>query len=197
MFDNGTRSCENKIMNLRQPHVRAIYRGKANATYEYGQKLALAKAKGFVFIENMSWENFNECNTLGQSIANFYRRFNHFPEVVLADKIYHTNENKKFCKKYDIRLGGTGATRKNATNSEVKQARFDYRSRNEIEGVNGTLKRKHGLDLIMCWTQHNAEIESALQTLDFNLERRRALLFAFLFGWWFGRNRNGGKLVFQ
>ncbi|MDR2670584.1 MAG: IS5 family transposase, partial [Oscillospiraceae bacterium] len=137
MFDNKTNRCSGKVMSLRQPFVRAILRNKARAKYEYGQKLALAKANGFVFVEHQSWENFNECNTLQQSVLNYYNRFGCYPEVILADQIYHTRANMKFCKDKEIRLAGIGKTRKNSDQTEKKQAYKDLCDRNEIEGVNG------------------------------------------------------------
>jgi len=97
----------------------------------------------------------------------------------------------------NIRLGGIAVTRKNITEREKEIARDDYRKRNEIEGVNGNLKRKHDLDLISCWTRHNAEIEASLNILDINLQRRLGLLLAFLFGWLFGWKRKVGNWVFQ
>ena len=180
MFDNKTNRCDGKIMSLRQPFVRAILRNKARAKYEYGQKLALAKANGYVFVEHQSWENFNECNTLQKSVLNYYNRFGCYPEVVLADQIYHTRANMKFCKSKGIRLAGMGKTSNNADQSEKEQAYKDLCDRNEIEGVNGVLKRRYGLGLIMCWSKHCAEIEAHLQILAMNLQRRFRLLFALL-----------------
>ena len=178
MFDNGTNRCEGKVMSLSQPFVRAILRNKAKAKYEYGQKLALSKAGGFVFVEHQSWENFNECNTLQQSVLNYYNRFGYYPNVVLADQIYHTRGNMKFCKSKGIRLAGTGCKRKNASQSEKKRAYKDLCDRNEIEGVNGVLKRRYGLDLIMCWLQHNAEVEAHLNILAMNFQQRLRLFLS-------------------
>ena len=185
MFVNKTNRCDGKIMSLRQPFVRAILRNKARSKYEYGQKLALAKANGFVFVEHQSWENFNECNTLQQSVLNYYKRFGSYPEVVLADQIYHIRANMKFCKDKGIRLAGMGKTRKNADQEEKEQAYKDLCDRNEIEGVNGVLKRRYGLGLIMSWCKHCAEVEAHLQILALNLQRRFRFLFAFLRDWCF------------
>ena len=66
MYENNTNRCEGKIMNLRQPHVKAILRNKARTKYEYGQKLALSKSDGYIFVERQSWENFNECSTFNE-----------------------------------------------------------------------------------------------------------------------------------
>ena len=197
MFDQKTNRCERKIMNLRQPFVRAILRNKAGAKYEYGQKLALSKANGYVFVEHQSWENFNECNTLEQSVLNYYNRFGYYPEVILADQIYHTRANTKFCKKYGIRFAGVGATRKNADKKEKKQAYNDLCDRNAIEGVNGVLKRRYGLDLIMCYLQHNAEVEAQLQILAMNLKHRISFICAFFIKWIYMLLSRRALAVFQ
>ena len=179
MYDNNTSRCEGKIMNLRQPHVRAVLRNKARTKYEFGQKLALSKAGGWVFVERQSWDNFNECNTLQQSVKNYYDRFGCYPEVILADQIYHTRGNKKFCRGLGIRLSGMGRYGKNASQSEKRAAYKDQCERNEIEGVNGVLKRRYGLDLIMCRLKHNAEVEAFLQILAMNLHRRLRIILSF------------------
>jgi len=197
MFDGKTNRCEGKIMNLRQPFVRAILRNKVRAKYEYGQKLALAKANGHVFMEHQSWENFNECKTLEQSVLNYYNRFGYYPEVILADQIYQTRDNVNFCKKYGIRLSGAGATRKNTDKEKKKQAYNDLCDRNAIEGVNGVLKRRYGLDLIMCYLQHNAEVEAHLQILAMNLKHRLGIVCAFLQKWIYRSLLRRGFAVFQ
>jgi len=183
MLKNGVCSCESKIMSLRQPFVRAIYRNKARTKYEYGQKLALSKANGFVFVEQQAWENFNECNTLQQSVLNHYNRFGYYPAVVLADQIYQTKANMKFCESLKIKLSGAGCKKKDADQAEKEQAYKDVCARNEIEGVNGVLKRRYGMDLIMCWDKHNAEVEVNLQILAMNLQRRFRLFLPFFAKW--------------
>jgi len=177
-------------------------RNKARNKYEYGQKLALSKANGYVFVERQSWENFNECNTLVQSVVNYYNRFGYYPQVILADQIYRTRANiipdeLRDCKEKNIRLSGSGFTRKNAEQTEKEQAYNDLCERNAIEGVNGVLKRKYGLDLIMCWLKHNAEVEAQLQILAMNLQHRLRFLFAFLFACLHFENRNVKFRVFQ
>jgi len=180
MFDNKTNRCDGKIMSLRQPFVRAILRNKARAKYEYGQKLAISKANGYVFIEKQSWDNFNECNTLQQSVVNYFNRLGCYPKVILADQIYHTRANMKFCREKGIRLSGIGCKKKEAALAEKELAYQDVCDRNEIEGASGVLKRRYGLDLIMCWLQHNAEVEAHLQVLAMNLQSRLRLLLALL-----------------
>jgi hypothetical protein len=178
MYDNKTNRCEGKIMSLRQPHVRAILRNKAGAKYEYGQKLALSNVDGFVFIEKQSWENFNEGSLLIESVENYYRHFGYYPECILADQIYRTKENRDYCNSKNIRLSGPRLGRKTEEQKEkeAKQAYKDSCERNAMEGSNGVLKRRYGLDLIMCILKHSAELEAALQILAMNLQRRLKLL---------------------
>jgi hypothetical protein len=181
MYDNNTNRCEGKILNLRQPHVRAILRGKARSKYEYGQKLALSLVDGYAFVEKQSWDNFNEGITLQESVFRYYHRFGYFPEAILADQIYRTRDNVAFCKSYGIRLTGPKLGRKAAgqEEQEKKLAYQDSCKRNAIEGANGVLKRRYGLDLIMCILPHNAEVEAQLQILAMNLQRKLRLLLSF------------------
>jgi IS5 family transposase len=60
MHETGTHSCPDRIVSLRQPHMRCIVRGKAGRPYEFGQKLHLSVVNGFTFIEDQSYDNFNE-----------------------------------------------------------------------------------------------------------------------------------------
>ena len=128
---------------------------------------------------------------------NHYNRFGCYPEVVLADQIYRTRDNMKFCKDKGIRLSGSGFTSKNADQSEKEQAYIDLCDRNAIEGVHGVLKRRYGLDLIMCRLQHNAEVEVHLQILAMNLQHRLRLLWAWLWGWLPWKRVRGNFRVFQ
>jgi hypothetical protein len=180
MYDNKTNSCEGKVLSLRQPHVRAILRNKAGAKFEYGQKLALSLVGGFVFIERQEWEPFNEGLTLKQAVYNYYNRFGCYPEAIMADKIYRNRANIEFCKKHGIRLSGPKLGRKTEgqVEEETIQAYVDSCTRNAVEGATGVLKRRFGLDLIMCYTAHNAFVEAQLNVLAMNLQRRLRILLS-------------------
>ena len=60
MHRTQTRSIENRIVNLHQPHVRPIKRGKAGKKTEFGSKLQVSLINGFTFLDKLSWDNFNE-----------------------------------------------------------------------------------------------------------------------------------------
>lgn len=98
MFENGKRSCEDRIVSLEQPHVRPIVRGKRPNPTEFGQKIHLSVIEGYVYLEQTSWNNFNESTDLIACIREYKRRFGVYPKAVLADTIYQTKSNKKYCK---------------------------------------------------------------------------------------------------
>jgi len=181
MYDTRSSKCDDRIVSLHQPHVRPIVRGKARSKYEFGQKLHLSVVDGYTFIETQSWNNFNEGNEL-QELANRYReRFGYYPAAILADKIYQTRENRAFCKLNEIRLSGPPLGRPRKDQSEevrMKQTYLDACDRNVVEGRNGNLKRRFGLDLITSVLDENAKTEAALQILAMNLLQRLRSLFA-------------------
>lgn len=89
---------ENRIVNIHQPHVRLIVRGKEGVKTEFGSKLQVSLIDGFSFIDKLSWENFNEGCELKVSVENYKKKFGYYPERVLADQIYCTRENWKWLK---------------------------------------------------------------------------------------------------
>ena len=52
MFDNQTHTVENRIVSLSQPYIRPIVREKAKAPVEFGAKLDISVANGYVRLEN-------------------------------------------------------------------------------------------------------------------------------------------------
>ena len=184
MYDTRSSKCDDRIVSLHQPHVRPIVRGKSRSKYEFGQKLHLSVVDGYTFIETQSWDNFNEGSEL-QELANRYNdRFGYYPAAILADKIYQTRENRAFCKLHGIRLSGPPLGRPKKDQSEearMKQTYQDACDRNAVEGRNGNLKRRFGLDLITSVLDENAKTEAALQILAMNLFQRLRSLFAQIF----------------
>jgi ribosomal protein S1 len=99
MFDNHKHSVANRIVNLNQPHIRLIVRGKANAKTEFGAKVEIIVVDGYVRVEKLSWDAYNECDSLIEIVENFKTRTGKYPERVLVDKIYRNRKNLNFCKK--------------------------------------------------------------------------------------------------
>ena len=106
MYDHKSRRVDDRIVSINKPHVRPIKRGKAGADVEFGAKVSASVVDGFVFVDRISWDNFNESKELIDQIEVYRNRFGYFPESVHADKIYRNRENLRYCKKYKIRLSG-------------------------------------------------------------------------------------------
>ena len=171
MRDTGVRSVPDRIVNLRQPHIRCIVRGKAGSPYEFGQKLHLSVVSGFTFIEEQSYDNFNEGIKLQEAAERYKERMGRYPEAILADTIYRNKENRTYCKEHGIRLSGPklGRPRKGEAEKDKQQAYEDSVKRSEVESKNGIAKRRYGLDLIMAYSYEGGLVEAALQILVMNV----------------------------
>jgi IS5 family transposase len=180
MHETGTHSCPDRIVSLRQPHVRCIVRGKAGRPYEFGQKLHLSVVNGFTFIEDQSYDNYNEGVRLQAAAQRYKDRFGHYPEAILADTIYRNRENRAFCKEHGIRLSGPklGRPRKDETDESRSQAYKDSCDRNMVESRNGIGKRRYGLDLIMAYLAETGKTEAAFIILAMNVAHLLRLLFS-------------------
>ena len=120
------------------------------------------------------------------TVEDFHRKFGYYSEVVLADKIYQTRENRRYCRALGIRLSGLPLDRKRTGEAGVKetrQMRKDACERNGIESSNGVAKRKYSLDLIILKLDETSKTEAALIILAVNaaLRLRRWLLRFFRF----------------
>ena len=181
-FDNPGKPVPNRIVSVRQPHIRPIVRGKARSEVEFGQKISLSIVEGYVFIETQSWDNFAEGTTLIESAEKYRGRHGAYPKAILADKTYRNRENISFCKEHGIRLSGPRLGRPKASEIEAdrEQAYQDSCDRNEVEGRIGIGKRRYGLDLIYARLESTGEVEAAMNILAMNVAHvLRVLLRSF------------------
>lgn len=186
MFDSQSHAIPDRIVNLDQPHVRPMVRGKAGSQVEFGAKIAASVVDGYSRIESMQWDNFNEAKTLQDSVESYKQRHGVYPEAILADKLYRNRENLRYCKERGIRLSGPrlGRPPKDGPSKAVlQQEREDASERNQIEGKFGEGKRKFGLGLIQARLANTSQTVIALQFLVMNLERRLRVLFFLIFRW--------------
>jgi len=98
MFKENTHKTENRIVSLSQLHIRPIVRGKAGKAVEFGAKISVSCFKGYVFLDHISWDNFNESGDLKSQVETYKEFTGYYPESVHADKIYRTRENREWCK---------------------------------------------------------------------------------------------------
>ena len=151
MYSNNKKRIEDRIVSLSQPHIRPIVRGKAGKPVEFGAKLSASYVDGYIFLDRISWDNFNESGDLKEQIEKFKDSTGSYPESVHVDRIYRTRENRAFCKERGIRMSGPPLGRPPATISQAqkKQALEDERVRNSIEGKFGEAKRRFSLNRVM------------------------------------------------
>ena len=182
MYENRVHKCENRIVSLRQPHVRTMVRGKAGKRFEFGQKLAFSVVNGYTFIEKQSFDSFNEGISLIESARRYKATYGHYPEAILADQIYRNRDNLAFCKERGIRLSGPKLGRPSKAEA-ARDRELEYRDcceRNIVESRNGIAKRRFGLGLIMAYLPETAMTEAAFQVLCMNLSLRLKSLWLFL-----------------
>ena len=103
MWSNNQKRIDNRIVSLTQPHVRPIVRGKAGSPTEFGAKLSVSCVEGYVLLENISWENYNESGDFISQVEAYKELTGFYPESVHADKIYRTRVNRAWCKERGIR----------------------------------------------------------------------------------------------
>jgi len=94
MFENNVKSVQDRIVSISQPHVRPMVRGKKAHNVEFGSKINVSLINGFVYIEKLSWDAFNEGKDLINCIRSYVRKFGYLPKRVLADKIYCNREKR-------------------------------------------------------------------------------------------------------
>jgi hypothetical protein len=182
MYQHRQRRIEDRIVSLAQPHVRPIVRGKAGTPVEFGAKIAISCVEGYVFLDHLEWNNFNESSDLPEQIERFKQRFGHYPASVHADQIYRTRANRKYCQQQGIRLSGKPLGRPNLSQRAdiQKQAQADAAIRNQVEGKFGVGKRRFSLARVMAKLAPTAETAIAMTFLVMNLEQLlRQLLFVF------------------
>ncbi|MFG6101213.1 IS5 family transposase [Leptothoe sp. EHU-05/26/07-4] len=185
MYDRKQRRIDDRIVSISQPHVRPIVRGKAGTPVEFGAKFDISCVAGYVFLDHLSWDNFNESTHLMTQIERFRARTGHYPDSVHADQIYRTRDNLKWCKQHGIRLSGPPLGRPSLDEAQQallrQQARDDESIRVAVEGKFGQGKRRFGLGRVMAKLAQTAETMIAITCLVMNLEKRlRRFIVLFL-----------------
>jgi len=161
MFKTGKHSIFNRIVNIHQPHVRPIVRGKVGSNVEFGAKIGVSLQKCYAKIDTLSWDAYNESTDLKKQVETYKKIHGYYPELVLADKIYLTRENRAFMKDKNIRFTGKplGRPPKEEKSVQVKRKeRQEAAQRNQIEGKFGQGKNKYGLNNIRAKLQKNIGI---------------------------------------
>lgn len=165
MYDNNTHSIEHRIVSIHQPHVRPIVRGKTNAYVEFGSKIQVSIMNGISFLEDLSWDAFNEGTRLISTVENYKRRFGYYPKKIFADKIYCNRDNRAKLKILRITLVAKPLGRPSlAVDNHIRPG-----DRNPIEGKFGQAKTAYGLNRIKARLHDTSESWIASIVLVLNL----------------------------
>ncbi|WP_371134247.1 transposase, partial [Nitrosomonas sp.] len=125
MYKTNTRCCDDRIVSISQPHLRPIIRGKQGKAVEFGAKISVSlTGKGLAQVEA------------------YKKRYGYYPEVVIADTLYSSRDNRSYLERKHIRFSGKPLGRPPKSTPENKdeikrlkaQRRQEYRERIPIEG---------------------------------------------------------------
>jgi transposase, IS5 family len=164
MFTEHVHSVEDRIVSIHQPHVRPIVRGKSNAYVEFGAKINVSLMNGYAFLDDLSWDAFNEGTRLMPSVEKYKERFGYYPAEVLADKIYCNRANRAALKLLGITLHAKPLGRPKAVEDHISPG-----ERNPIEGTFGQAKTAYGMNRIKARLTQTSESWIATIVLVLNL----------------------------
>ena len=143
MYDSHVHSIEDRIVSIHQPHVRPIVRGKSQAKVEFGAKIHVSLVDGYCFLDELSWDAFNEGSHMMAYVEQYKKRFGFYPKELLADQIYCTRANRAALKEKGIKLLAKPLGRPSALHHHISPG-----ERNPIEGKFGQAKTGYGLNRI-------------------------------------------------
>ncbi len=186
MYENESNRIDDRIVSITQPHIRPIVRGKAGKPIEFGAKLSVSCFENYVFLDHLSWSNFNESGDFEDQIEGYKNFTGYYPSSVHVDKIYRTLANRAWCKERGIRISGPplGRPPNSVSKKTKKQARDDERFRNAMSGKFGQAKRRFSLNLVMTKLPSTSITSIAITFLVINLStllRQVSCLFLSLF----------------
>lgn len=160
MWRSKTHRCDDRIVNIYQPYVRPIVRGKDKANVEFGAKLGVSLQQGYARINTLSWDAYNENSDLIQQVEAYRAAQGYYPEAVIADTIYGSRANRAWLKEHHIRFVGKALGRpsqKSQSAYQKRKRRKEMASRNEIEGKFGQGKNGYNLNKIRARRQKTSE----------------------------------------
>ena len=188
MFNENTHQIDHRIVSIHQPHVRPIVRGKTVAKTEFGAKIHVSLVNGITFLEDHSWEAFNESTRLMDAVERYKKRFGYYPKELLADKIYCTRENRKNLNSLGITLKAKPLGRPKAVEAHVSPG-----ERNPIEGKFGQAKTAYGMNRIKSRLARTSESWVASIIMVLNLVKLAGQVPFYLWsatqGWYFREDR--------
>ncbi len=88
MYENKSKRVDDRIVSISQPDLRPIVRGKAGKPVEFGAKVSVSCCDQYVFLDHLSWDNFNESGDLKTQVEQYKNYNGYYPDSVHVDRIY-------------------------------------------------------------------------------------------------------------
>lgn len=115
-----------------------------------------------------------------EAAERFRERTGYYPERILADQIYRTRENRKYCKNHGIRLSGPKLGRPSLKKQSAKEKKQEYQDntdRIEVERAFSLRKRCYGRGLIRTKLYDTTLTSIALSLFVTNLFKIQSRIF--------------------
>ena len=160
MYQNKVHSCSDRIVNIYQPYVRPMVRGKDKANVEFGSKINISEVEGFVRLDHLEWDHYDEGGDLELQVERFREFYGCYPALLLADRKYLTRENRRYLKDHNIRIVGKplGRPPKEKLSGYQKfKTRKEQNMRNHVEGKFGQGKNGYELNEVRARRQDTSE----------------------------------------
>jgi hypothetical protein len=161
MFKENNKSCHDPIVNIYQPHVRPIPRGKAKAKTEFESKLGVSIDNGMARIDTFSWDAYNESTDLIKQVERYRDLHGYYPELLLSDRIYANRTNRAYLSERGIRITapplGRKISKSRVTAYRRRKHRLEAVQRNEIEAKFGQGKNGYNLNKIRARLKETSE----------------------------------------
>lgn len=161
MYDNKKKSVPDRIVNIFQPWVRPMVRGKDKNKTEFGAKVDVSEVDGFCRVDRFSWDAFNEGGDVELLIENFRDLYGCYPKVFLGDGIYLNRKARMLLKEKGIEIYGKPLGRPPKIPRETSSQRYRNKKkaaqRNHVEGKFGQGKRGYGLNNVKARLKETSE----------------------------------------
>lgn len=154
--------------------MRPIVRGKDKARVEFGSKINISEVDGFVRLDTLSWEAFNESKDVEKQVESYKLLYGRYPKYFLADQIYLNRKNRKYLKEKGIKITGKPLGRPKKKDPETPGQKSRKKKiaakRNNVEGKFGQAKRGYRLNNIMARLPETSEswINAILMVMNLN-----------------------------
>jgi len=157
LFQHPGSKVKDRIVSLYKPYIRPIKRGKENKPTEFGAKVHMLQVGGINIIEHFSYKAFNECKRLKISVIKHKSTFGKCHQVS-ADKIYATNENRRFCAANYIFHSFDPKGRKPEKEVIQLKAALNKDRATQLEGSFGNQKNHYGLQKVRARNGPNEKV---------------------------------------